>query len=203
MKNIVLRERIISSEMDKSVESYNINLIRYKELKRELFEINKKTIFFYKIATIKILKEIRDKKYYELDGCKSFKAFAESYTVPIGRRQIYSYLKIALAMEKGILEENFIIENGINRALMEINNQDQKKLNETKSKKKKLKKINFSIEKGESYFFYKKNKKFLGILMCELFKKEKNLIEKIIEKQKINANRDNLNSNISQKWIHL
>ncbi|WP_418905262.1 hypothetical protein QIA19_05685 (plasmid) [Borreliella finlandensis] len=76
-------------------------------MKRELFEINKKTIFFYKITTIRILKEIRDKKYYKLDGCKSFKAFAESYTVPIGRRQIYFYLKIAFSYEKTYFRREF------------------------------------------------------------------------------------------------
>ncbi|MBB6208476.1 hypothetical protein HNQ06_001006 [Borrelia lanei] len=34
MKNIILRERIISSEIDKSVKSSNINLIRYNEEKK-------------------------------------------------------------------------------------------------------------------------------------------------------------------------
>ncbi|MBB6208475.1 chromosome replication/partitioning protein [Borreliella lanei] len=99
---------------------------------------------------MKILKEIRDKKYYEFDRYKAFKAFTESYTVAIGRRQIYFYLKIALAMEKSILEENFILKNGINRVLMEINNQNKKKLNKTKSKKKELKRIDFRVEKEEA-----------------------------------------------------
>ncbi len=57
-------------------------------------------------------------------------------------------------------------------------------LNKTKSKKKEPKRINFRV---------KKKKKFLGILMCEFFKKEKDLIGKIIEKQKnLNVSRDNL-----------
>ncbi|WP_418905261.1 hypothetical protein QIA19_05680 (plasmid) [Borreliella finlandensis] len=44
------------------------------------------------------------------------------------------------------------------------------------------------MKKENFLFFYKKNKKFLGILMCELFGKEKNLIEKMIEKEFIYKN---------------
>ncbi len=68
-----------------------------------------------KIETMKILKEIKDKKYYKLDGYQSFEMFTRDYK--IAKSQAYEYLKIANAIDEGLVQENDIIEKGMQNSL--------------------------------------------------------------------------------------
>ncbi len=61
---------------------------------------------------MKVLKEIKDKEYYKLDNYSSFDDFAKDYR--LARTQTYKYLKIATAIEEGLIEEKYVVKNGIN-----------------------------------------------------------------------------------------
>ncbi|MGF7102068.1 chromosome replication/partitioning protein [Borreliella kurtenbachii] len=49
---------------------------------------------------MKILKEIKDKEYYKLDGYQNFEIFTRNYK--IAKSQAYEYLRMANAIEEGL-----------------------------------------------------------------------------------------------------
>ncbi|WP_210360729.1 chromosome replication/partitioning protein, partial [Borreliella valaisiana] len=85
-----------------------------KNLKQRLKSSFQQEIY-YKMEVIKILKEIKDNEYYKLDGYRTFEDFIKDYH--LARSQAYDYLKIANAIQEGILEEAYVIENGISKAI--------------------------------------------------------------------------------------
>ncbi|ACN93334.1 MULTISPECIES: chromosome replication/partitioning protein [Borreliella] len=60
---------------------------------------------------MKILKEIKEKKYYKLDSYQNFEMFTRNYK--IAKNQAYKYLRIVNIIEEGLVLEKDIIENGI------------------------------------------------------------------------------------------
>ncbi|AHH07735.1 Putative plasmid partition protein (plasmid) [Borrelia crocidurae DOU] len=172
--NIKINDRVLANkEEQQDVRNY------YNSLKDKLKENFKREIY-YKVESMKILKEIKDNEYYKLDNYKSFEGFIKDYKV--AKTQAYAYLRLANALHDGIIEENYIIENGIHNALDLIGHEGSKAVK--KSKQNKIKPLRFQLKKQASYDFYKKNSKFTGYLLDMLFENEKEIIEKFLKKFK-------------------
>lgn len=114
--NIKIKDRINISKNQNEIE------INFDEEKMERFLFLKERLVFNfqkeihnKIETMKILKEIKDKEYYKLDGYQSFEMFTRNYK--IAKSQAYEYLRIANVIEEGLIQENDIIEKGIQNSL--------------------------------------------------------------------------------------
>ncbi|MBB6043713.1 chromosome replication/partitioning protein [Borreliella yangtzensis] len=154
-------------------------LNHYNSLKEKL-KINSKKEIYCKLETLKILKEIKDNEYYKLDGYKSFEAFSKDYR--LARAQVYNYLKIANAIEDGIIQEEFLIKNGILETLIVLRNKESKTIK--KSKQNPIKPLRFQLKSKESYDFYKSNAKFTGFLLDELFESQRDLVNKLLKRYK-------------------
>ncbi|UPA18455.1 chromosome replication/partitioning protein [Borrelia puertoricensis] len=172
----------INKRVLKDNGSYVINdgaLNYYNSLKEKL-KINSKKEIYCKLETLKILKEIKDNQYYKLDGYKSFDAFSKDFR--LARAQVYNYLKIANAIEEGIIEEEFLIKNGILETLVILRNKETKTIK--KSRQNPIKPLRFQLKNQDSYDFYKKNAKFTGFLMDKLFRDKKDLLEEVMKEYK-------------------
>ncbi|MCD2377191.1 chromosome replication/partitioning protein [Borreliella burgdorferi] len=180
---IELNKRVLSEEIDPDVEKKIITnedaIIHYNSLKDRLRANFRKEIF-HKVDNIRILKEIKDNEYYKLDGYKSFDAFIKDFN--IARSQAYNYLKLAAALQEGILKEDYVIENGIHNSLNLI--QDKESPTFKKSKQNPIKPLRFQLKKQESYDFYKSNAKFTGFMLDKLFSDGKEIIKKLMKEYK-------------------
>ncbi len=180
---IELNKRILSGRADPDGEKKLITkeeiFAHYNDFKKQVKDQYKKKIF-YKVESIRILKEIKDNEYYKLDGYKSFDAFIRDYK--LARTQVYIYLKLAKALQAGILNEDYIIENGIYDSLDFIEGQETSIVK--KSKQNPIKPLRFQLKKKESYDFYKSNAKFTGFLLDKLFSDEKEIIKRIMKEYK-------------------
>ncbi|ACM10400.1 chromosome replication/partitioning protein [Borreliella burgdorferi] len=180
---IELNERVISRATDPDGEKKLITkeeiFAHYNDLKNRL-KTNIKKKIFYKVESIRILKEIKDNEYYKLDGYKSFDAFIKDYQ--LARTQVYIYLKLAKALQAGILNEDYIIENGIYNSLDKIESQETPIVK--KSKQNPIKPLRFQLKKQESYDFYKSNAKFTGFMLDKLFSDGKEIIKKLMKEYK-------------------
>ncbi|ACK74372.1 chromosome replication/partitioning protein [Borreliella burgdorferi] len=154
-------------------------LNHYNSLKEKL-KINSKKEIYCKLETLKILKEIKDNHYYRFDGYKSFEAFSKDYR--LARAQVYNYLKIANAIEDGIIQEEFLIKNGILETLIVLRNKESKTIK--KSKQNPIKPLRFQLKRQESYDFYKSNAKFTGFMLDKLFSDGKEIIKKLMKEYK-------------------
>ncbi len=154
-------------------------LNHYNSLKEKL-KINSKKEIYCKLETLKVLKEIKDNEYYKLDGYKSFEAFSKDYR--LARAQVYNYLKIANAIEDGIIQEEFLIKNGILETLIILRNKESKTIK--KSKQNCIKPLRFQLKKQESYDFYKKHANFTSFMMDEIFENQKDFLNKLLKKYK-------------------
>ncbi|WP_024653089.1 chromosome replication/partitioning protein [Borrelia persica] len=161
--------------LEENVSSEDHKYRHYQKLKESLVNNFKKEIF-HKIEVIKILKEIKDNEYYKLDGYNSFNSFAKNYR--IARTQVYDYIRIANAIAEGLLEEKFIIENGLTMSLLSIRDKHGTTLK--KSKQNPIKPLRFQLKSYESYDFYKKNAKFTGFVLDKLFWNKKDLLEELM-----------------------
>ncbi|WP_421136320.1 chromosome replication/partitioning protein (plasmid) [Borreliella yangtzensis] len=165
------------------VDSSNVNkdgveTDRYNILKKKLY-VNLREGVSNKIECMKILKEIKDNEYYKLDGYKSFDAFIKDYDV--AKTQAYNYLKIANAIEAGVIEEQYVLNNGFRLILSALKDKESPSLK--KSKQNPIKPLRFQLKKQESYDFYRSNSKFTGFLLDRLFD-EKEIIKKIMKEYK-------------------
>ncbi|WP_420025622.1 chromosome replication/partitioning protein [Borreliella valaisiana] len=165
------------------VDSSNVNkddveMSRYSILKKKLY-VNLREGVSNRIECMKILKEIKDNEYYKLDGYKSFDAFIKDYDV--AKTQAYNYLKIANAIESGVIEERYVLDNGFRSILSALKDKESPSLK--KSKQNPIKPLRFQLKKQESYAFYKSNAKFTGFLLDKLFD-EKEIIKKIMKEYK-------------------
>lgn len=160
-------------------EKDNDQLEYYEKLKNRLVNNFKKEIF-HKIEFIKILKEIKDNEYYKLDGYTSFNSFAKNYR--IARTQVYDYIRIANAMEEGLLDEAYVIENGLTISLLSL--RDKESSSFKKSRQNPIKPLRFQLKSKESYDFYKSNAKFTVFLLDELFESQKDLLNKFLKRYK-------------------
>ncbi|WP_210380293.1 chromosome replication/partitioning protein [Borreliella valaisiana] len=162
----------------RNLEVLNESEERYKNLKQRLKSSFQQEIY-YKMEVIKILKEIKDNEYYKLDGYRTFEDFIKDYH--LARSQAYDYLKIANAIQEGILEEAYVIENGISKAIAVLRESPS---GLKKSKQNSIKPLRFQLKTKESYDFYKSNAKFTSFMMHEIFENQKDLINKLLKKYK-------------------
>ncbi|AHH11486.1 chromosome replication/partitioning protein (plasmid) [Borrelia coriaceae] len=156
-----------------------VGIVRYDELKKKLY-INLREGIYNRIECMKILKEIKDNEYYKLDGYKSFDAFIKNYDV--AKTQAYNYLKIATALEEGLLEEQYVLENGFRQILGLLKDKESEKLK--KSRVNPIKPLRFQLKSQASYDFYKQNAKFTSFLMDRLFASKKDLLEEFMKEFK-------------------
>ncbi|AFI32089.1 chromosome replication/partitioning protein [Borrelia crocidurae] len=160
---------------DSNITEHEKVLVHYSKLKEKLI-INFKDEIYNKIETMKILKEIKDKGYYKLDGYKTFINFI--LNLNLAKTQVYNYLKIATAMEEGLINDDFVLKNGFNQTLFFIKNRESKTIK--KSRQNLIKPLRFQLKNKESYDFYKKNAKFASFVMDKLFLSKKDLLEEFL-----------------------
>ncbi|AWG43337.1 permease (plasmid) [Candidatus Borreliella tachyglossi] len=174
MKNITLNSRGLNDDK-LMVISDKEHLTRYEELKQNIKNNLKKQIFF-KLENIRNLKEIRDNKYYKYDGYKSFNQFILDYN--FSKTQIYAHLKLADAMETGLIEEQDIIQNGINQCLEVIRNNK----NAIKpSKQNPIKPLRFQLKSEVCYAYFKEHIKLASFLLEKIYCSKKEWLEEIIQ----------------------
>ncbi|WAZ71184.1 chromosome replication/partitioning protein (plasmid) [Borrelia miyamotoi] len=179
--NIKINDRVISKTNSSKVIDQNEKLInRYNSLKKQL-QSNFKNEVYNRIETMKILKEIKDNEYYKLDGYKTFDGFIKDYK--LAKSQVYDYLKVAKAIEKGIIEEVYLLENGFKNTIILLRNSDSNLIK--KSRRNPIKPLRFQLKRQDSYDFYKKNAKLTGFILDELFSNQKDLLKKFIDNFKL------------------
>lgn len=168
--------KINKRNLSESVREEEQALVHYNKLKEKL-NINFQKEIYCKIEAMKVLKEIKDKEYYKLDNYSSFDDFAKDYR--LARTQTYKYLKIATAIEEGLIEEKYVVKNGINDTICLLKTKESPSLK--KSNQNPIKPLRFQLKKEEAYFFYKKNPKLTSFLLEKIFFKEKDFLLKIIK----------------------
>ncbi|APS99369.1 permease (plasmid) [Borreliella mayonii] len=168
---------IVKEEIKKNLNNKDEIIEHYNMLKTHL-KSNLQQGIYSKIENMKILKEIKDNKYYKLDGYKNFDAFIKDYK--LAKTQTYCYLRIALAIENGVIEEPFLLENGIKETILFLRNSNSEKVK--KSKQNPIKPLRFQLKKQESYDFYKKNAKFTAFILEELLENRKDFLNKLLKK---------------------
>ncbi|WP_024653101.1 chromosome replication/partitioning protein [Borrelia persica] len=177
---IKLNKRLLTDEEDpdeqKSLTNNEDKILHYNMLKDRL-KANFRKEIFYKIDCIRILKEIKDEQYYKLDGHRSFDSFIKSYR--LAKSQVYVYLKIANAMAEGLVEEEYIIENGIHDSLHYIQTRESIKIK--KSRQNPVKPLRFQLKTQESYNYYKKNAKLTGFILDRLFWEKQDLLKEFVK----------------------
>ncbi|AHH11466.1 chromosome replication/partitioning protein (plasmid) [Borrelia coriaceae] len=179
--NIKITKRVIENKHQDLINLEDKNKIAkyYLSLKERLvFNFQKEIL--NKIESMKILKEIKDNEYYKLDGYKSFEEFTKNYR--IAKTQAYEYLKIANAMEAGLIEEQDIIENGIHDIILSLRNKEG--INIRQSRQALIKPLKLQLKSQESYDFYRQDLNFASFLMDELFRNKKDLLGEFMKKFK-------------------
>ncbi|WP_038363399.1 chromosome replication/partitioning protein [Borrelia persica] len=167
-----LRSRLKIDSRNLEDTNHDSKIQRYNKLKEKIINNFKKEIF-HKIETIKALKEIKDNKYYKLDGHNSFNSFSKNFR--LARSQVYEYLRIGDAFEEGLLEEQFVIEYGIKYTISFLRNKEGISLK--KSKVNPIKPLRFQLKCQESYDYYKKDSKFTSFVMDTLFREKRDWLD--------------------------
>lgn len=175
---IKINDRIIvKEETKKNLNNKEEIIEHYNTLKTQL-KSNLQQEVYSKIENMKILKEIKDNEYYKFDGYKTFDAFIKDYK--LAKTQTYCYLRIAQAIENGVIEEPFLLENGIKETIIFLRNSNSEKIK--KSKQNPIKPLRLQLKTQEIYDFYKSNSKFTSFMMNEIFENQKDLINKLMKK---------------------
>ncbi|APS99288.1 permease (plasmid) [Borreliella mayonii] len=179
--NLKINKRISENNLNYILDQSNENQ-RKEEFERLITQLknNIKSEIYNIIDTMKILKKINDKKLYLEGGYKSFKDFLSDFK--LAKTQSYEYIKLATAVEAGILEENFITNNGIRASIRYIKNKANSIIK--KSKQNPMKPLRFQLKNQESYNFYKNNSRFASFMMDEIFKNQKDFLNKLLKRYK-------------------
>ncbi|AOW96168.1 chromosome replication/partitioning protein [Borrelia miyamotoi] len=141
---------------------------------------NIKAEIYNSIDTMKILKKINENKLYTEGGFHSFRDFLSAFR--LAKSQAYQYIKLAIAIESGSIEEEFITANGIQASIRYIQTKEGATIK--KSKVNPVKPLRFQLKSQESYAFYKQNAKFTSFLMDKLFQDKKDLLEEFLKEFK-------------------
>ncbi|ACL34042.1 chromosome replication/partitioning protein [Borreliella burgdorferi] len=179
--NIKIKDRINTGKNQKQIE---INCDEDK-MERFLFLKERLTINFQKeihnkIETMKILKEIKDKEYYKLDGYQNFEMFTRNYK--IAKSQAYEYLRMANAIEEGLVQEKYIIENGIQNSLFFLKDKEGGKVK--KSNRNFIRPLRFQLKTENAYIYYKSKARFTSFLLEKLLKDKEELLNEIMKEYK-------------------
>lgn len=179
--NIKIKDRINTGKNQKQIE---INcdedkMERFLFLKERLI-INFQKEIHNKIETMKILKEIKDKEYYKLDGYQNFEMFTRNYK--IAKSQAYEYLRMANAIEEGLVQEKYIIENGIQNSLFFLKDKEGGKVK--KSNRNFIRPLRFQLKTEDAYIYYKSKSRFTSFLLEKLLKDKEELLNEIMKEYK-------------------
>ncbi|UPA19172.1 chromosome replication/partitioning protein (plasmid) [Borrelia puertoricensis] len=168
-----LNKRIIEKNNSLQKNTNDINIQTYEKLKAKL-KINLQEDIYNKIETMKILKEINDKKLFKLDGYKNFSTFIKNYN--LARTQVYAYLAIAEGLKNNLINEESIIEKGIMNTYFFLSTKETQKKQKTSNL---IKSIKLKLKNQDAYNFYKTNQQFTCFLMERIFIQDKEYIKKI------------------------
>ncbi|AEL19447.1 chromosome replication/partitioning protein [Borreliella bissettiae] len=179
--NIKIKDRINTGKNQKKIK---INcdedkMERFLFLKERLI-INFQKEIHNKIETMKILKEIKDKEYYKLDGYQNFEMFTRNYK--IAKSQAYEYLRMANAIEEGLVQEKYIIENGIQNSLFFLKDKEGGKVK--KSNRNFIRPLRFQLKTENAYIYYKSKARFTSFLLEKLLKDKEELLNEIMKEYK-------------------
>ncbi|MBB6208511.1 chromosome replication/partitioning protein [Borreliella lanei] len=179
--NIKIKDRINTGKNQKQIE---INcdedkMERFLFLKERLI-INFQKEIHNKIETMKILKEIKDKEYYKLDGYQNFEMFTRNYK--IAKSQAYEYLRMANAIEEGLVQEKYIIENGIQNSLFFLKDKEGGKVK--KSNRNFIRPLRFQLKTENAYIYYKSKARFTSFLLEKLLKDKEELLNEMMKEYK-------------------
>ncbi len=136
---IKINDRVISKKEIKKELRNKDEILKHYNLLKERLKSNFQKEIYNKIESMKILKEIKDNEYYKLDGYKTFDAFIKNYK--LAKSQTYEYLKIASAIENGVIEELFLLEKGIKKTIIFLRNSNSNTVK--KSKQNPIKPLRF------------------------------------------------------------
>ncbi|WP_420025682.1 chromosome replication/partitioning protein [Borreliella valaisiana] len=179
--NIKIKDRINTIENQSENEiSFNEDKIERFLFLKERLVINFQKEIHNKIETMKILKEIKDKEYYKLDGYQNFEMFTRNYK--IAKSQAYEYLRIANAIEEGLVQEKDIIENGIQNSLFLLKDKEGMKIK--KSNRNYIRPLRFRLKTENAYIYYKSKAKFTSFLLEKLLKDKEALLNEIMKEYK-------------------
>ncbi|ACO38379.1 putative plasmid partition protein (plasmid) [Borreliella burgdorferi 29805] len=179
--NIKIKDRINTGKNQKQIEinCYEDKMERFLFLKERLI-INFQKEIHNKIETMKILKEIKDKEYYKLDGYQNFEMFTRNYK--IAKSQAYEYLRIANAIEEGLVQEKYIIENGIQNSLFFLKDKEGGEVK--KSNRNFIRPLRFQLKTENAYIYYKSKARFTSFLLEKLLKDKEELLNEIMKEYK-------------------
>ncbi|AHH07017.1 hypothetical protein BCD_0951 (plasmid) [Borrelia crocidurae DOU] len=182
-----MNKQKLDLKINKRISNNNVNYILDKndenQRKEEFDHLvkqlknNIKSEIYNIIDTMKVLKKINDKKLYIEGGFKSFKDFLSEFK--LAKTQSYEYIKLATAIETGLLEEDFITLNGIRASIRYIKTKTNGIIK--KSRQNPIKPLRFQLKNQESYDFYKKNAKLTGFILDRLFLGKKDWLEEFIK----------------------
>ncbi|WAZ72507.1 chromosome replication/partitioning protein (plasmid) [Borrelia miyamotoi] len=141
---------------------------------------NIKSEIYNIIDTMKILKKINDNKLYVEGGFNSFKDFLTE--LKLAKTQSYEYIKLATAIETGLLEEDFITLHGIRASIRYIKTKTNGIIK--KSRQNPINPLRFQLKSQMSYDFYKKNTKPTGFILDKLCSDKKDWLEDFIKELK-------------------
>ncbi|WP_210376655.1 chromosome replication/partitioning protein [Borreliella valaisiana] len=179
--NIKIKDRINTTKnQNKNEISFNEDKIERFLFLKERLAINFQKEIHNKIETMKILKEIKDKEYYKLDGYQNFEMFTRNYK--IAKSQAYEYLRIANAIEEGLVKEKDIIENGIQNSLFLLKDKEGMKIK--KSNRNFIRPLRFQLKTENAYIYYKSKAKFTSFLLEKLLKDKEELLNEIMKEYK-------------------
>ncbi len=177
--NLKINKRISENSLNYILDQSNENQ-RKEEFEQLITQLrnNIKSEIYNIIDTMKILKKINDKKLYVEGGYKSFKNFLSDFK--LAKTQSYEYIRLATAVETGLLEENFITSNGIRASIRYVKNKTGGIIK--KSKQNSIKPLRFQLKSQESYDFYKSNANFTNFMMNEIFENQKDFLNKLFKR---------------------
>ncbi|MGF7102074.1 chromosome replication/partitioning protein [Borreliella kurtenbachii] len=179
--NIKIKDRINTGKNQKQIKiNYDEDeMERFLFLKERLI-INFQKEIHNKIETMKILKEIKDKEYYKLDGYQNFEMFTRNYK--IAKSQAYEYLRMANAIEEGLVQEKYIIENGIQNSLFFLKDKEGGKVK--KSNRNFIRPLRFQLKTENAYIYYKSKARFTSFLLEKLLEDREELLNEIMKEYK-------------------
>ncbi|UPA19336.1 chromosome replication/partitioning protein (plasmid) [Borrelia puertoricensis] len=182
-KNLDLKinKRISDNNVNYIIDKSNENQRKeeFDHLVRQL-KNNIKSEIYNVIDTMKILKKINDNKLYVEGGFNSFKGFLSEFK--LAKTQSYEYIKLATAIETGLLEEDFITLNGIRASIRYIKTKTNGVARQ--SRQNPIKPLRFQLKNQESYDFYKRNAKLTGFILDNLFLGKRDWLSEFIKEFK-------------------
>ncbi|WP_434246485.1 chromosome replication/partitioning protein [Borreliella burgdorferi] len=172
-----VNSRIPKQDVNYLLNPNEIKASRKEEYNRMIVKLNNnlKSEIYNVVERIKILSKIsKDRLYFE-GGFKSFREFLRMFK--LAKTQAYVYVKLGIAIESGAIEEEYIINNGIQASITHIKT-NENVVTGKPNEENLIKPLKLRLKNKEIYDFYKENTKFTEFFLESLFLSEKDLIKK-------------------------